>query len=113
MGLFDSIGNMINKIVSPVVGTLGAGIGQATGSTGLGDASAESIAAQERMHEQDLELEREKLALVKTSGQTGISALSPIASKPTSETAKQTSPLPLALAGLAVGYFVFKKGRKK
>ena len=113
MGLFDWVGSAVNKIVAPIAGSLGSSIGVATGSTGLGDASAESIAAQERMFDKQLELEKEKLAVVATSGQTGVSALSPISSKPTSETEKKTSPLPLALAGLAVGYFVFKKGRKK
>jgi len=113
MGLFDWVGSAVNKIISPVVSTLGGGISQATGATGLENISAESTAAQERMHEQDLELEREKLAAIQTTGQSGVSALSPVASTPTSETAKQTSPLPLALAGLAVGYFVFNKGRKK
>jgi len=121
MGLFDWIGSTANKIVSPVIGTLGAGIGQATGSTGLSNASAASIKAQERMHTQDLAFEREKLEAIQKAStavvpvsQTGAGTVSPPASKPTSETAKAPSLSP-ALIGLAVaGFFVFKKkGGKK
>jgi len=114
MGLFDWVGSAVNKIVSPVVGTLGSGIGQATGATGLGDASAESIAAQERMHEQDLAFEREKLAAIQQASTVGVQggagAVSPLASKPTSETAKKA--LSPAVIGLGIaGFFLFKKKR--
>lgn len=119
MGLFDWIGGAVNKIVSPVVGTLGSGIGTATGATGLGDASAASIAAQERMHAQDLEFEREKLEAIQKAStvgvpvsQSGTGTVSPLASRPTSETAKK--PLSPVLIGLAIaGFFLFKKKRGK
>ena len=116
MGLFSWVGSAVNKVISPIVGTLGSGIGQATGATGLGDASAASIAAQERMHKESLDFEREKLEAIKTAStegvQTGAGTVSPLASRPTSETAKK--PLSPVLIGLAIaGFFLFKKKRGK
>lgn len=112
-GSFLSSIPFVGDVFSGLTGTAQAQSQQAVAGI-QANISQASVESQERMFDKSLEFEKEKLAAFnqEAANQKGIVS-SPLATKPTSETAKKPSLSPAMIALAIAGFFMFKKKRGK